>query len=66
MDPPYGKGLEADLLSTLKTCASVNEDTTIIIEADINEDFSFAEDMGYNIVKEKKYKTNKHIFLLKR
>ena len=63
MDPPYEKGLEADLLSVLKNQDYVTEDTLFIIEADIKTDFSFAEGLGYEIVREKLYKTNKHVFL---
>ena len=63
MDPPYEKGLEAELLSVLKDKEYVTEDTLFIIEADIKTDFSFAEDLGYEITREKLYKTNKHVFL---
>ena len=63
MDPPYEKGLEADLLSVLKNQDYVTEDTLFIVEADIKTDFSFADGLGYEIVREKLYKTNKHVFL---
>ena len=63
MDPPYEKGLEAELLSVLKNKEYVTSDTLFIIEADIKTDFSFAEDLGYEITREKLYKTNKHVFL---
>ena len=41
----------------------VDEYTTIIIEADLHTDFSYVEDLGYEITKQKKYKTNQHVFL---
>ncbi len=63
MDPPYNKGFEADMLSTFKTCPYVDADTLIIIEAELSTDFSFVESMGYEIVKTKEYKTNKHVFI---
>ena len=63
MDPPYEKGLEADLLSVLKDKEYVTEDTLFIIEADIKTDFSYVESLGYETVREKLYKTNKHVFL---
>lgn len=63
MDPPYGRELEGQMLSVLKSHRYVTEETLIIVEADIKTDFSYAEEMGYEIVKEKKYKTNKHMFL---
>lgn len=63
MDPPYGRDLEKQVLSVLKGYRYVKEDTLIIVEADLHTDFSYAEELGYEIVKEKKYKTNKHVFL---
>ena len=63
MDPPYGQELEKQMLSVLRNHRYVTEETLIIVEADIKTDFSYAEELGYEIVKEKKYKTNKHMFL---
>ena len=63
MDPPYGQELEKQMLSVLRNHRYVTEETLIIVEADMKTDFSYAEEMGYEIVKEKKYKTNKHMFL---
>lgn len=63
MDPPYEKGLEADLLSVLRNASYVDEQTLFVIEADIKTSFDYADAYGYEIVKEKKYKTNKHVFL---
>ena len=34
-----------------------------IIEADINKDFDFVADLGYEVTREKCYKTNKHVFI---
>ena len=42
-----------------------DEDTVIITEADLNTDFSYVTDLGYEVLREKIYKTNKHIFLKK-
>ena len=63
MDPPYDKQLENDVLEYLSHSSILDEDTLIIIEASLHTDFSFAKDLGYTIVKEKNYKTNKHVFL---
>lgn len=38
-------------------------DTTIILEASLNEETDWVEDLGYRIRKVKKYKTNKHLFI---
>lgn len=65
MDPPYEEGLEKQVLSALCGCRYVTADTLIIAEADIKADFSYVESLGFTIVKEKKYKTNKHLFLQK-
>ena len=40
-----------------------DENTTIIIESDLDTEFSWVMDTGFTITKEKIYKTNKHTFL---
>lgn len=65
MDPPYQAGLEEPVLAALSHAPYVNEDTLVIIEADLKKDFSFASDYGFQITREKCYKTNKHVFLIK-
>lgn len=65
MDPPYNKDLEKQALQSLKDSDLVDEDTLIIIEASKETTFTDVEAMGYTIIKEKVYKTNKHIFLEK-
>ena len=39
------------------------KDTVFVVEASLEEDFSDMEEEGYRILREKLYKTNKHIFL---
>ena len=63
MDPPYHQMLEQQVLEALKNSSLVDEYTTIIVEADLHTDFSYVEDLGYEIIKQKKYKTNQHVFL---
>ena len=65
MDPPYGQEYEKKVLAALADKPYVTEDTLIIVEAKLQEDFSFSADLGYEMEKEKKYKTNKHVFLRK-
>lgn len=65
MDPPYEKGLEKSVLELLNTVKYCDEDTLIVIEADLNTDFSYLDSLGYELVREKKYKTNKHVFVRK-
>ena len=65
MDPPYESGLDMAVLRLLKNAACVTEDTLIIVEATLNRDLKEFEDCGFVVSKEKKYKTNKHVFLYK-
>ena len=41
----------------------VDEDTLLIVEASKETTFDDVEALGYSIIKEKLYKTNKHVFL---
>ena len=60
MDPPYDKMLERDVLEVLKDSSILKPDTIIVVD---RTGFDYLSDMGYVIVKEKKYKTNKHVFI---
>lgn len=66
MDPPYKNELERQVLEYLKDSSLADEDTLIIVEADLHTDFSYVEEFGYELSRSKEYKTNKHIFLHKR
>ena len=63
MDPPYDQLYEKKVLEALTTKKYVTEDTLIVVEASLNTDFSYLDKMGYEVMKEKKYKTNKHMFI---
>lgn len=63
MDPPYNKLLEKQALMVLKDSCIIDEYTTIIIEASLETEFDYVEELGFCIDKIKNYKTNKHIFL---
>ena len=65
MDPPYDKGLELQVLEVLRDTSLVDEDTLIIVEASLTGIVEEAEQMGYELVKEKRYKTNRHLFFKK-
>jgi 16S rRNA (guanine966-N2)-methyltransferase len=62
-DPPYKAGYEREILALIARNELLAEDGYIIIEADLKTDFNFISELGYDIIKEKLYKTNKHIFL---
>ena len=63
MDPPYASDFVRPLLLALKDKSYIGEDTLIVVESALNTSFDYVEDMGYTIFREKKYKTNKHVFL---
>ena len=65
MDPPYERDYEKQVLQILLTVPYVSEDTLIVVEASLDSDFSYLEQMGYILTREKRYKTNKHIFCRK-
>lgn len=62
-DPPYEGGHYEKLLSVLKDRPYVTGDTLLVMEADLKRDFGFAAGYGFTVEKEKRYKTNKHVFL---
>lgn len=63
MDPPYEMDLERGVLEYLASSDLINEEGVIIIEARLEDEFPYVEELGYSVIKVKKYKTNKHIFL---
>ena len=63
MDPPYRMDLPKKVLEALKDTCLADEETLIIAEEALDVDFSWAGALGYEIVKIKEYKTNKHVFL---
>lgn len=65
MDPPYDRGYEKQVLQTLRDLPWVTSDTLIVIEASLACDFSYLTEIGYRLEKEKRYKTNKHVFCRK-
>jgi 16S rRNA (guanine966-N2)-methyltransferase len=62
MDPPYHQGFEQKVLEYLAASPMVTEDTLIIMEAALDTDFDWLEQAGYHLLKNKEYKTNKHVF----
>ncbi len=63
MDPPYGQEHEKRVLTQLSRMKYVTEDTLIIVESSLDTDFSYLEELGFAIEREKKYKTNRHLFI---
>ncbi|MGI5932115.1 MAG: 16S rRNA (guanine(966)-N(2))-methyltransferase RsmD [Eubacterium sp.] len=64
LDPPYGKELEIQALDYLSRSSAITEETLIIVETSIDTDISvYTRDGIYEITKDKRYKTNQHVFL---
>lgn len=63
MDPPYDQLLEKRVLEYLQESDLLSEDALIIVEASLDTDFSYVNSLGFSMIKEKIYKTNKHVFL---
>ncbi|HIW20834.1 MAG TPA: 16S rRNA (guanine(966)-N(2))-methyltransferase RsmD [Candidatus Dorea intestinavium] len=64
MDPPYGKQLEKEALILLSGSNLIKEETLIIVEADLKTDFDYLKELGFTLIKTKKYKSNKHVFIV--
>ncbi len=65
MDPPYNCGWEASVLAHLTHSCLADKDTTVIIEASKETSEAFIKDLGWELLRVKDYKTNKHIFTAK-
>lgn len=66
MDPPYNHLWEKQVLQYFGQSSLIDEGTTIIIEASLETDFDYLDSLGYERIKEKIYKTNKHVFVKKK
>lgn len=62
MDPPYQLEVEHLVCQMLKQSGCLKDNTLIIIEAEKDRDLSEIEELGYTLLKEKVYKSNKHVF----
>lgn len=63
MDPPYGQEHERRVLEALRNMRYVTDNTMIIVEAALDTQLDYAGELGFQVYREKKYKTNKHIFI---
>lgn len=63
MDPPYDHEHEKDILLKLDHSTIVSDDTVIVVEASLNTSFEYLKDTGFEVYREKTYKTNKHVFI---
>lgn len=65
IDPPYNRGYELQVLKLLSSSVLVGEDTLVVVEASNETGLDEIASTGFNILKTKDYRTNRHIFLLK-
>ena len=63
MDPPFGKGLEKEVLTYLTPGRLVASDGILIVEAAPETDFSYLSGLGYDIVNKRVYGRSMHVFL---
>ena len=66
MDPPYNQLLEKNVLKFLSQSDLLSADALIIVEASMETDFSYLNELGFSVIKRKEYKTNVHVFLERR
>lgn len=63
MDPPYGQEQERRVLEELQNMRYITSDTLIVLETSLDTPVDYVPEMGFSVVREKTYKTNKHVFL---
>ena len=66
MDPPYHQGEYLRTLNHLMAMPWVTVDTLILAECSADEDIQAIEETGFQVIREKNYKTNRHLFIKKR
>ncbi|MBP3217988.1 MAG: 16S rRNA (guanine(966)-N(2))-methyltransferase RsmD [Lachnospiraceae bacterium] len=66
LDPPYESDLGMQILYALGNAPFVTDNTMIIVETALDTDYSGAEEAGLELVREKRYKTNRHLFFKKK
>lgn len=63
MDPPYNHLLERQMLEYLTGSGLIDKQSTMIIEASLETEFDYLEELGFVLEKNKEYKTNRHVFV---
>ena len=66
LDPPYHQGMEIRVLEILQNAPYITGETLVIVEASNDTMFESVSGLGFDVEKEKIYKTNKHVFLRKK
>ena len=63
MDPPYNQQIEKTVLEVLQNSNIIYCNTMIIVEASLETGFEYLENTRFRIIRQKEYKTNKHVFI---
>ena len=63
MDPPFELHLEKEIIPMILENKVLAEDGMIVVECLSGTDFSYLDELGLEIFKEKDYKTCKHVFI---
>lgn len=63
LDPPYAQGLEKQVLSYIAASGLLAEEGVIILETAMDSNMDYLDALELSVIKTKKYKTNKHIFI---
>ncbi len=63
MDPPYDKGLELQVLSSIRQSGRLCDEDLVIVETSLYSDPESLCSQGFVLLREKKYKNQKHLFL---
>ncbi|MCR5774896.1 MAG: 16S rRNA (guanine(966)-N(2))-methyltransferase RsmD [Lachnospiraceae bacterium] len=64
IDPPYNRGYEIQVLKLLGNSKLVGEDTLIIAEISNETELDELTETGFEIVKTKDYRTNRHVLMI--
>lgn len=65
MDPPYNQLYEKAVLEYLSHSDLISDDTLMIVEVSKQTTSDYLPDFGFQLIREKEYKTNKHLFITK-
>lgn len=63
IDPPYKSDLARRILTALDGQSYITEETCIVVETDYDSDFTFLDETGLEIYREKNYRGNRHLFI---
>ena len=65
MDPPYQEQYEEQVLRYLSGSSLLHENSVIVVEAAKGTELDYLSELGFRIIKQKDYKTNKHVWIKK-